>query len=94
MLELGENSLRFHYEVGSALADQAPEILVCIGERAGEIGRGLSEQGDGHTKIRYFKDNQTALEYLKTEIKAGDLVLFKGSNSMHLGELVTALREA
>ena len=94
MLELGENSLRFHYEVGEALAAKAPEVLVCIGERAKEIGKGLSEHGDGHTEIRYFEDNPTALEYLKAEIQAGDLVLFKGSNSMHLGELVTALREA
>ncbi len=94
MLELGENSRQYHYEVGAFAAEAAPQVLVCIGGLAAEIGRGLSEQGDGRTEIRYFTSNEEALPFLKEVTAAGDLVLFKGSNSMRLGELAAALKEA
>ena len=37
-------------------------------------------------EIRCFENRDEMTEFLKTYLKAGDQVLFKGSNSMKLGE--------
>lgn len=93
MLELGEDSRKFHYEVGAYAGDVPPDVLICIGELAEEIGRGLSENGDKSTVIRSFAAKEDALPFLKEQIEKGDLILFKGSNSMKLGELIEALKK-
>ena len=93
MLELGEDSRKYHYEVGAFAMDVPPDILICIGELAGEIGRGLSESGNKNTVIQSFATKEEALPFLKEQTTGGDLILFKGSNSMKLGELIDALKK-
>ena len=91
MLELGENSRQFHYEVGQFAAENSPELLICIGELAAEIGKGLLDAG-APTEVKAFASREEALPYLRNEARSGDLILFKGSNSMRLGELIEALK--
>ena len=91
MLELGENSRQFHYEVGQFAAEHSPELLICIGELAAEIGKGLLDAG-APTEVKAFASREEALPYLRNEARSGDLILFKGSNSMRLGELIEALK--
>ncbi|QNM06179.1 UDP-N-acetylmuramoyl-tripeptide--D-alanyl-D-alanine ligase [Qiania dongpingensis] len=93
MLELGEDSRRFHYEVGYYAKEIAPDVLICIGELAAEIGRGVSEAGGKNTVIKCFDTKEEALPFLKEQAGRGDLILFKGSNSMKLGELIDDLRD-
>ena len=92
MLELGEDGPRYHYEVGEYGADCAPDLLICIGELAARIGEGFLARG-GKGEVRLFDTKEEALPFLRERIQAGDLALFKGSNSMRLGELIEALGE-
>ncbi len=92
MLELGEDSGRYHWEVGAYGAGKPLDLLVCIGDLAENIGRGFEEQG-GKGAVRSFSTKEEALPFLREQAAAGDLVLFKGSNSMRLGELIEALKE-
>ena len=90
MKELGEKAPVFHREVGEYAASVRPDLLVCVGELAKELAKGASS-ADG-LQIACFDTNAQAAEYLRKEAKAGDLILFKGSNSMKLGEICEALK--
>lgn len=84
MKELGEASASFHREIGAFLAEQPVDELVAFGELAEAIAEGT----DGRMKTVLFAENQkdAMIRYLKEELRAGDAVLFKGSNSMKLDE--------
>ena len=90
MKELGENTRRFHREVGEFAAGSDVSLLVCIGELARELADGASQKG--MTNIHCFDTNQDAAEFLKAQIRPGDLILFKGSNSMKLNEVCDAVK--
>lgn len=87
MKELGEQTLQFHEEVGEFLAAQPVDLLVTYGELARSIAKG-AERGNSSCRMVSFaeseKENMT--EFLKQELRSGDAVLFKGSNSMKLFE--------
>lgn len=84
MKELGENAPLFHREIGTFLTGQPVDEVVVYGELAEEIAKGA----EGKIKTAVFKEAQKEemTQYLETLLQEGDAVLFKGSNSMKLGE--------
>lgn len=84
MKELGEDAPLFHREIGTFLTGQPVDEVVVYGELAREIAKGAEEK----IKTAAFGENQKAemTQYLETLLQEGDAVLFKGSNSMKLGE--------
>ncbi len=91
MKELGPESAEFHRQTGAYLAGKPVDLLVTYGELARDIGAGaLQAEGSRKEKIevRHFgADEKEKMEiWLTEELRAGDCVLFKGSNSMRLGE--------
>lgn len=92
MLELGENELVFHRQVGEYAGGLPLDMLVCVGARAREYGAGAGSKNPD-LAVKYFSANEEAAEFLKTETAAGDLILFKGSNSTHVGQIITFLKE-
>lgn len=92
MKELGENAPRFHYEIGEYLAELPVDMVVAYGELAQEIARGI-ETHTGGISIHRVSDREELTAFLDRELKTGDSVLFKGSNSMKLGEVVKHVRQ-
>ena len=87
MKELGEDTVKFHREVGEYVSGQPVDVLVTYGELAEEIGKGAKRAGqDGRQEIYSFLDQEEMTAFLDTFLKEGDCILFKGSNSMKLGE--------
>ncbi len=84
MKELGEEAPRFHYEIGTYIASHPIDEVVTLGELAGEIARSVEEQAQGIAAVR-FMEQESLVAYLKENLREGDCVLFKGSNSMNLG---------
>lgn len=84
MMELGEDSPRFHYEVGEYIAEHPVDQVVVLGELSKEITRAVKEKAPA-VEIKEFMEPEPLISYLKSELKEGDCVLFKGSNSMKLG---------
>lgn len=92
MLELGVTGEELHYGVGVYAKDYAPDLMVCIGKLGHCIGEGfLSVKPEA--EVKYFDTNAEAAAFLKNEIQDKDLVLFKGSNGMHLGEVLAVLKQ-
>lgn len=85
MKELGEHSPEYHYEIGQYIVNHPVHEVLTLGEQAGEIARAVKE-GAPEIIVREFMDQGLLIEYLKAELKSGDCVLFKGSNSMKLGQ--------
>ena len=84
MKELGDNTLSYHYEIGEYIAEHPVDELVTLGELAGEIARAVKEHAPC-IQVKEFMEQDPLVSYLKEELKEGDCVLFKGSNSMMLG---------
>ncbi|MFR8003655.1 MAG: UDP-N-acetylmuramoyl-tripeptide--D-alanyl-D-alanine ligase [Hydrogeniiclostridium sp.] len=88
MLELGEFEEAAHRQVGKMAADAGVDLLVTIGERA----RWIAEEAKA-CHIRdcvSFSENSETASYLKEIVKEGDVLLVKGSRSMHTDEIVRA----
>lgn len=87
MLELGAEAQRLHAGVCAEIASLKPDVFITIGELAAK-GAALAK-----AKAFSFADNGEAKEALPSILKKGDTVLVKGSNGMHLEEIVSFLRE-
>ncbi len=90
MKELGPDSPRYHYEIGTYIAAHPVDKVAVLGELAKEIARGVREQAP-HILVYEFMDREPLVEWLKTELREGDAVLFKGSNSMELGKVAAGI---
>ena len=84
MKELGEKSPEYHYEIGTYIASHPIDLVVTLGELAAEIARAVKEHAP-QIVVKEFMEQEPLTAYLKEELKKGDCVLFKGSNSMKLG---------
>lgn len=98
MMELGEETRRFHREVGQFAAGRSVDFLVCVGELAKEIGAGfLAERAaagrPAEDAVRFFASGEEAFPFLKTQAGSGNLLLLKGSNAMKLSQAAAALKE-
>ena len=99
MRELGAESRKLHREIGGFIAENAGKIdsLLLYGELSRDIEEGLhdalSDKAEGTPETLRFDSLTKLREYIKTEERKGDAILFKGSNSMGLSSLVTELYE-
>lgn len=87
MWELGPNTRTYHYEVGQFLGAADVDVLVTVGELAEEIGKGALEKKPDLFVVS-CKDRFDAAQWPENHREEGDLILFKGSNSMRLFEIV------
>ncbi|MBQ9608580.1 MAG: UDP-N-acetylmuramoyl-tripeptide--D-alanyl-D-alanine ligase [Lachnospiraceae bacterium] len=90
MFELGENSEKYHYETGEYLAKKKIDDLIVVGELSQHIADAV-EANNPDIKCYRFKDNGEVALYLLSVMRPQDIVLIKGSNGMHLNEIVSNL---
>ena len=86
MKELGEEEDRFHREVGEYVGESRIDLLVTYGSLAEAIGAGAIKACPGLLTV-HFQDREELERYLLGQLREGDAVLLKGSNSMKLGEV-------
>jgi UDP-N-acetylmuramoyl-tripeptide--D-alanyl-D-alanine ligase len=92
MLELGEKTFDYHFEVGRSVAESEIDLLLTVGQHSSAIGKGAQESGMGLEKIVGLDSNQKVIVFLLENLKPGDLVLVKGSRKMKLEEVVLGLK--
>lgn len=92
MLELGAESARLHEECGRFLAAHSIDLLITVQGQARHIG--LGARGSlGEEKQRFFERGEEAAEFLCSQLRAGDLVLVKGSRGVGLEKVVRAVAQ-
>ena len=91
MLELGPVSVAEHIAVGEKCAALGIDTVVCVGERARDIGFG----GARHrckTEFFFVGDSETAAERVAEFAGRGDAVLVKGSHAMHMEKISAKIK--
>lgn len=91
MLELGEGTLNFHYQIGRLCASCQINILVTVGDIAHYIADGAKESGMPEENVYALYNIQRAIKLLFDILKSGDVILIKGSRRMKMEEIVNAL---
>ncbi len=97
MLELGDETIRMHEEVGAAAAISKADVLLAVGQFADSYARGwLLQQGDSNRPVRTARTAKEAAQDLKQVLaQYGDkrcVVLVKGSRRVGLEHVVDVLK--
>ena len=93
MLELGAEGARMHREAGREIAGLGVDVLWGVRGLAAELVGGAREAGMARERARFFPDADEAAAALLDEVRAGDLVLIKGSRGVRTDRIVSLLRE-
>jgi UDP-N-acetylmuramoyl-tripeptide--D-alanyl-D-alanine ligase len=92
MLELGEQSETLHREAGREIAGLGVEVLWGVRGHALALVEAAREAGMQEESARFFESAEEAAEALADFVRAGDLVLVKGSRGVHTEKVVEALK--
>lgn len=90
MMELGPYEQEGHESVGVRAA-QVVDELVTVGERGRIVANAAWQAGLSKKAITVVADNQQAVAFLTDHLNPEDVVLVKGSRSMQMDKIVTAL---
>jgi UDP-N-acetylmuramoyl-tripeptide--D-alanyl-D-alanine ligase len=91
MRELGPQAFALHAQTGAWIAARAVDLLVCVGELGRYIALGAA---DGGLEAVAFDTVDQAAEALPKLLRAGDVVLIKGSRAMGMERLIEPIRAA
>jgi UDP-N-acetylmuramoyl-tripeptide--D-alanyl-D-alanine ligase len=91
MLELGDASSALHHEIGAFARQCGVDRLITLGPLSRSIAEGAREAGMAAHQIQCAADRQDALTMLQQLLRAGDVVVLKGSRGMAMEHLVNAL---
>jgi len=72
-------------------AFESCDLAVFIGEHTHHARRGAENAGMPPEAIRVYSDLESAAEFVRNELRKGDLVLLKGRTSNHLTRILYAL---
>lgn len=92
MLELGENGVKYHYQVGEYIANSKLDELIVIGDLAQNIALAV-EDNNRNIKVTRMSDCSSAAQYLENTMKKDDIVLLKASNSMNFKSIVQSINK-
>ncbi len=90
MLELGRYEYIGHQKVGVRAAEVA-DTIVTVGERAKIIARYARKARFSNLVVVEFDTHHQAVDYLRENLTANDVVLVKGSRGMQMDQIVAQL---
>jgi UDP-N-acetylmuramoyl-tripeptide--D-alanyl-D-alanine ligase len=91
MLELGPEGPRFHRAAGERAARLGFSPVAAVGELARELAAGAAAAG---AEAPWLADADLAADWAAAEVRAGDVVLVKGSRGVKLDRVVRRLLAA
>ncbi len=83
MLELGDGSEQLHFEIGQYLKEKNIDMVVAVGKLSKKICSGFLPK-----ESHYFDDKGNLSSKLQSFLKAGDVILIKGSRANRLESLL------
>ncbi len=92
MLELGKDSDSLHFECGTFAAARKLDMVIGIQGAAREIVRAAHDSGMPESRARFYEDSDAAASFIRNELRAGDLVLVKGSRGVRTEKIIESAR--
>jgi UDP-N-acetylmuramoyl-tripeptide--D-alanyl-D-alanine ligase len=93
MAELGETSAEAHDALGRLVVRLRVDRLLAVGPEARLIHAGAVHEGSGGQESATVADPDEAIAVLREQLRPGDVVLIKASNSVGLRRVARALLE-
>jgi len=93
MLELGPDEVRLHCELGEYVAARGVDGLVGVGKLGREIVRGATDAGMPLDRVFITTEKMPAAVRAVEWTGPGDWLLVKGSRSMHMEDVLDALKD-
>jgi len=95
MLEIGEKTHEFHFEIGLFIAQSRKiDYLVAVGTLAKDYAIGAKENGMQNEFVYYFENKEQASQFLLKNIEPEDVILLKGSRGMFMEEILETLERS
>ncbi len=96
MRELGSYAEQAHRHIGAAAAQAGAALLLCCGEHGRLYGEGATRAGLDAGQVVWAADSAALAPLAAAQVRAGDVVLVKGSRGARMERVVEALtrREA
>lgn len=91
MLELGEEELELHRQVGSKIDSKKIDFCLFYGPLAKEMYEASLENFPPNRSL-YFEHKDELIEKLKSLVIGASLVFVKGSHGMHMEEIIEAIK--
>lgn len=94
MLELGDNSPKFHYEIGRYLSEKKVDVLIALGNLAKNIFEGFKSGGSfdkSKNLCFYFRDKEKLGKVIGDLLKSKDLILIKGSRANKMEDIINLI---
>ena len=91
MLELGENEIQFHEEMGTRVAENKIALLFLFGKLSKSAQGAAIAAGMPSSAVFWTDDFQQLKMEILSRLKSGDVVLVKGSHSMGMERLIPFL---
>jgi UDP-N-acetylmuramoyl-tripeptide--D-alanyl-D-alanine ligase len=88
MRELGPTAPQMHAELAEPLVEAKADLVFCCGH----LMQGLHEALPRPMRGRYSTDSKGLIDAVTQLVRSGDVVMVKGSKSMHMDYVITALR--
>ena len=93
MLELGDHAIALHEDVGRTAAATAALLITVGGAPAAAMADAAVAAGLSRVSVRHFATSDDAAAAVADLVKAGDLVLVKGSRGVRTDRVVDRLKE-
>ena len=91
MKELGSKADDYHLALAKPMAEANVDYAILVGEEMQILVEKLKAGLEGPTKFAHCATAREALDLLRDNLRDSDTILVKGSNSMGLSTIITAL---
>jgi len=92
MMELGKFAKKLHMQVGEIFKEINFDKLYVYGELSQYIAQ-IAKKYLGESNVYLYCERENLIRDLKSDLKEGDIVYFKASNSMKFSEIIEALQK-
>ncbi len=90
MLELGEEAVRYHIEIGRLVAEYNIDLAILVGPLSAHAADAAIEAGMKGERVWHYSTADICASEMREFLKAGDLVYLKGSRGIGLEKILTA----
>ncbi|PEY33612.1 UDP-N-acetylmuramoyl-tripeptide--D-alanyl-D-alanine ligase [Bacillus cereus] len=91
MLELGDQEVQFHYEVGKLIDPARISYVFTYGKLGAQIAEG-AKINFSNERVKVYDNKEELVKELQSVIDVKDVVLVKASRGMRLEEVITMLK--